>query len=403
MSERRGAPPVRRPRLLAIGPLPRAGQAIGGTVVSFTQLTGLLGRSARFELEVLDTSRKHPRGGRVRNACSRAAVLARTLVRVLRRARSTDAVLLCMSSSAALRAGPLIQLAVALHGKPLGVRVFGGDLDLEYRNASPLVRWLARRTWMRSPLVLLQTRALCAAFADLPSVRWLPTTRERLAQPPRLRRTCRRFLFMAQLRPEKGIAEALAAIDAAPEGCTLTVCGPPMVGTDPESFRRHARVSYLGTLAPDQVPGTLAEHDALLFPSYHEGEGMPGAVLEALQSGLPVVAADWRAIGELVEHEITGLLVSPHSASELATAMTRLARDEALCARLSRGAAQRGAQYDAPEWHARLEDWLAALCGAVEPTGPDAPPRDPSHAVEPDACPPALPRPREHSVGAERT
>ncbi len=45
---------------------------------------------------------------------------------------------------------------------------------------------------------------------------------------------------------------------------------------------------------------TLSEHDLLLFPSYFRGEGYPGIIVEAFQCGVPVAAAGWSAIPELI-------------------------------------------------------------------------------------------------------
>jgi glycosyltransferase involved in cell wall biosynthesis len=107
----------------------------------------------------------------------------------------------------------------------------------------------------------------------------------------------------------------------------------------------------------------LAEHDALVFPSTYEGEGLPGIVVEALQAGLPVIATRWRALPELVSNEQSGLLVPPRSPIALAAAMARLTLDDALFAELRVGAAERGRELDASNWQRRLEGWLLNVCG----------------------------------------
>jgi glycosyltransferase involved in cell wall biosynthesis len=64
------------------------------------------------------------------------------------------------------------------------------------------------------------------------------------------------------------------------------------------------------------VPALLGVADLFVFPSLHEGVGL--AVVEAMAMGLPVVASDIPALREVVQHEVSGLLVSPDQPIALA-------------------------------------------------------------------------------------
>ena len=64
-------------------------------------------------------------------------------------------------------------------------------------------------------------------------------------------------------------------------------------------------------------------------------EGVPVALMEAMAAERPVVATALRAIPELVEDGVTGLLVPECDAAALAEALQRLYRDRALAARLA--------------------------------------------------------------------
>lgn len=70
-----------------------------------------------------------------------------------------------------------------------------------------------------------------------------------------------------------------------------------------------------------------------------DSDGIPTALMEAMSTGAPVVATDSGSITEVVEHEVTGLLVQQHSARAIAEAVGRLAVAPELCARLGRAAA----------------------------------------------------------------
>lgn len=354
-----------RPRILLIGSLPRCDQPVGGTVVSFATLVEGLRASSRLDVDVIDTSRPPPQPGRMRRVLSEGRALVRVLRELATRARHCDAVMLNVPSRTALRAGPFLWIAARLLRLPIVTRVFGGELDLVLARAPAWRRKLAFATVLRSQLLLLQTQALCDQFDGRDNVRRLPTSRIPSDVTAHGSRPCRRFVMLSQLRPEKGVVEAVAAMASIPDDCTLDVYGPRMPGTDMAWFADRERVRYCGELAPTDVSAVLAAHDALVFPSYHAGEGLPGAVIEALQAGLPVIAARWRSLPELVVHESSGLLVEPRSVEELAAAMTRLSRDRALFTQLCRGARERGLEFDASHWTAQIETWLLAVASGA--------------------------------------
>lgn len=97
------------------------------------------------------------------------------------------------------------------------------------------------------------------------------------------------------------------------------------------------RVTLHGTLAPPAVSQLLADADIACMPSSQEG--MPGAVMEAMASGLPVVGTRVNGIAELVRDGETGLLVAARDPAALAGALARLATDAQLRHRM--GAAGR--------------------------------------------------------------
>ncbi len=360
------------PRILLIGPRPRIGSPIGGAQVSFEQLVDSFRASGAFEVEVLDTARSRALDGPLPTALAEAFAFARVVASVLARGPRCDIVMFNASARGVLAGAPWIALATRVLGKRLVVRVFGGGLDEALARARPWTRWLAERTTFAADLLLLQTAGLCEHFAGSNVVRKLPTTRRAPTTVRARARRCRRFLFLAQLRPEKGIDEALRAIELAPEGCTLSVHGPLMPGASLAAFAGSSRARYLGELPTSRVLEVIAQHDALVFPSYWAGEGLPGAVIEALQCGVPVIATRWRALPELVEHGASGLLVEPRSVAELAKSMRLLASDDALYARLCAGARARGLEHTVEHWHPKLEGWLFELLGLPQPVDIDA-------------------------------
>jgi colanic acid/amylovoran biosynthesis glycosyltransferase len=86
-----------------------------------------------------------------------------------------------------------------------------------------------------------------------------------------------------------------------------------------------ASVDFPGFVGQDDIGGYYARADVFCLPSLREG--VPVVLMEAMASGLPVIASGIMGIPELVEHERAGLLVAPGRADAIADAIARLARD----------------------------------------------------------------------------
>jgi len=97
------------------------------------------------------------------------------------------------------------------------------------------------------------------------------------------------------------------------------------------------RVRLLGNMSSGEVADRLQESDVLLLPSLDEG--LPTVILEAMASGLAVVATDCGGVREALSDGVEGLIVPPRDAVAMAAALERLWRDPALRARM--GAAGR--------------------------------------------------------------
>jgi sugar transferase (PEP-CTERM/EpsH1 system associated) len=91
--------------------------------------------------------------------------------------------------------------------------------------------------------------------------------------------------------------------------------------------------------ARDDVAALLRDFDIFVLPSLNEG--ISNTILEAMSSGLPVIAARVGGNAELIEHEVTGMLVAENSPAQFATAVLGYSTDARRVAR--HGAAARAA------------------------------------------------------------
>lgn len=352
-------------RLLLVGPLPISDDVIGGTKVLFAELVAGFERSPRFETRVVNTSRplrdKRPLQRFVHNARAFAQVLGR----IWRESSRHDVILFNVSSRGLIASGPLIWALCRLRRTPLVVRLFGGDFAQRFDRAAAWRRALLRCTVLRCEHLLVETEGLRRRFSGTTRVDRYPNTRDLPATPRNSGdgSSAMRFLFLGQIWFEKGFLHALEASDRLETAATVEFYGPLMPGVDEAIFDAHPHANYRGAVEPEAVPGLLARHDALVFPTLYTTEGMPGVVLEAMQAGLPVIASRWPAAHEMIEDGVNGLLVEVGSTASLAQAMRVLERSPQLCERLARHARDTGDHYRHAAWQARLERWLDEIVG----------------------------------------
>ena len=109
------------------------------------------------------------------------------------------------------------------------------------------------------------------------------------------------------------------------------------------------------------VPNILASLDALVLPSYAH-EGIPQIILQAQAMARPIVATRIGGIPEVVEDNVTGLLVDPKDAKALAQAIGRLLDDPPFARGLGQhGRQQIEAKYSLDAMGERLLDLYGAL------------------------------------------
>ena len=177
-------------------------------------------------------------------------------------------------------------------------------------------------------------------------------------------------VMIAALSSEKRVDVAIEAVARVRKDVRLLVAGE---GPQLRQLERHARdlapgrVTFLGSRG--DIPHLLAAADAVLLTS--SSEGLPGVLIEAGLSGLPVVSTDVGYVRDIVIDGETGLLVPPGDVDGLA-----LAVEAALADRERLGAAARAhctARFDLAEvtaaWSELIEDVLALRgAGHGEPT-----------------------------------
>lgn len=326
---------MKRRRILVLGPVP---PPIGGDTVS----TRYLLRSrwwaeAGFVLEHIDTSG----GGAVRlthDPLSGRDLLRglRILARLLRRLPGVDLVLFWGNSRFLCTLGVFVIHACRLARRPVVVKPFGSYLPERLRELPASWRPVARGALRRVDMLLPETEALAGELAgilggDRPPMAVYPNVvpDDAFTGDPDPGRFEGRCVFVGQIKREKGVFDILEAIRGRGD-LTCDFWGQ-LAPRDAEAFLRAVErlpnAAYRGETAPGEAAATIAGYDALLLPSFHEGEGNPAVILEAFAAGVPVVASRWKHLPALLGEGERGELVPPRDPAAIAAALDRYRND----------------------------------------------------------------------------
>jgi glycosyltransferase involved in cell wall biosynthesis len=174
-------------------------------------------------------------------------------------------------------------------------------------------------------------------------------------------------LTVANMRSEKGYDVLLEAAGL------VVAAGSPVrfvsVGRGPLESELAAAADAAGIAGSILFLGTrtdtarlMAGADIFVLPSHQEG--LPVALMEAMSAGLPVVATVVGGVPDVVTDDAEGLLVPAGRADLLAEAVSRLARDGTLRARLARASLARSALFDVRNAAQSIESVYAELLDA---------------------------------------
>jgi glycosyltransferase involved in cell wall biosynthesis len=189
---------------------------------------------------------------------------------------------------------------------------------------------LLRERGLRAPSRVISNGVDVTAYAPGPAD-------DRLRTRYRLPRDRPLILSVSRLSPEKGITVLLDAAARLTRPAHLVIAG-----TGPQERRLRARaqrlglagrVTFPGYVPGADLPGLYRLADVFVTASQAELQGL--TTMDAMASGLPVVAADACALRELVRHGGNGLLFRPGDAGQLAACLDALTGDRGRRARMA--------------------------------------------------------------------
>ncbi|KFD40800.1 glycosyl transferase family 1 [Peptococcaceae bacterium SCADC1_2_3] len=160
----------------------------------------------------------------------------------------------------------------------------------------------------------------------------------------------RLVIFVGRFRPEKGVRyliEAMKIIRQKSRSIRLILGGE---GPEEEDLKRLIEqlnlgdcVDFLGQIPNEDVSRYMVAAHVFVLPSLSEGFGIVN--LEAMASGLPIVASKVGGLPEIIEDGENGFLVEPRSPKQIADKVLLLLADDELRERISKNNKEKAKNY----------------------------------------------------------
>lgn len=144
-----------------------------------------------------------------------------------------------------------------------------------------------------------------------------------------------------------------------------------LTGPIPFSEIGRGRITQISPSNPDLLTALYLESDVYVSAGVAEGaEGLSLALLEAMASGLPVVATDISGNRDIVHNKKTGILVPPNDVTSLSAAVLKVLRNEFNCTDIGTAAKGLAESYDWPEitrlYLSVYQEALASVRGSIQ-------------------------------------
>lgn len=172
--------------------------------------------------------------------------------------------------------------------------------------------------------------------------------------------------MFSRIMEEKGVTDAIIAINDLNarhgfEKYTLNLYGPidPEYSTKlDELLQTNKSVQYCGCIDPDESVNTIKNYYALLFPTRWSLEGIPGTIIDALSSAVPIVASRWQYYDEMLEDGKTGYSFEIGDQQGLESAIERIAESRDAISQFKRNCLKKAHEYSPEQAFAAITDYI---------------------------------------------
>lgn len=124
-------------------------------------------------------------------------------------------------------------------------------------------------------------------------------------------------------------------------------------------FKSRNYLSFKGTVKRENSHKTLSQYCFMVFPSRHKSEGVPGAIVDAYEAGLPVICSDNGFLPQVVKDKETGFII--HSEKELINCLANILENLDIINDMRSNCLREAKKYDIKQSIKKLHDDLDTM------------------------------------------
>lgn len=245
------------------------------------------------------------------------------LFQTLKTIIKSDDIIVLLSGNGMRIYFPILYFCSKFFGKRIYHDVIGGNLDYYVKKYPKYKTYLNefRYNWVETEGLKNKLEKLKIMNCEvIPNFKRLNIVSEKYIDKMEVNKNCYKFCTFSRVMKEKGISEAIDVINKLNnekyQGKTylLDIFGSidPNYKEEFESKLKYSskEIKYCGKVPYYKSVDILKQYDVLLFPTYWNGEGFPGTIVDAFSAGVPVIATNWNYNLEIVKDNINGMIYS---------------------------------------------------------------------------------------------
>jgi|GEM_PF-5208231 len=250
----------------------------------------------------------------------------------------------------------LIPLCISL-GKKTILFPAGGSFDAEINSLSTIQKKLFIYFCKKIEASFVQTQSLKSGLDKLKfkNVFFLPNPRIDQKYRAQITPNSNRFkiIFLSKIRHGKGPLLLIDAVRLAREHFSDTDITLDFYGMIDSSFvdefndklNKNSFCRYQGVCEPSNVQETISKYDLFVLPTFFP-EGVPGAVIDAMYTGIPIIISNYTAATDMINNNNNGIIVPQKSLEALRDAIIKIVSNYSFRKKLSHNSLINAKSYD---------------------------------------------------------